>query len=177
MNQFNAIQQDDAAGEQASHQLLTFELSGERYGVDIADVREIIPRGKLTPVPLMPAFMAGVINLRGSVLPVMRLAERLGLEMSPRSKRTSIVIVDTRLEEDGASDVIQIGMMVDAVNDVAEVLAADIRPAPELGARIRVDFIAGMARREDGFLIILEPARVLSVAELTALVGSAEGQV
>lgn len=147
-----------------SDQFLTFELSGEIYGVSLARVREIIGLGTMTRIPMMPEFIAGVVNLRGNVLPVIDLAHRLGFPSSQRTKRSSIVIIELEGEMTMA-----LGMIVDAVHDVLEFDVSALEPAPAFGAQIRTDFIAGMARRNDDFLVVLEPGRVLNAEELTVV--------
>ena len=151
-------------------QYLTFQLTGEMYAVGILNVKEIIEYGQLTEIPMMPAFIRGVINLRGSVVPVIDLAARFGHAQSEIGKRTCIVIVEVS-QEDSKHD---LGIMVDAVSEVLEVSAADIEPAPAFGAKIRADFIDGMAKINAKFVIILDIQRVLSVDEIASLATVAE---
>ena len=146
-------------------QYLTFQLSGEVFGIDILGIREIISHGRLTTVPMVPSFIAGVINLRGAVVPVINLAIRFGVEPSEMTKKTSIVIIET--EQDG--DTMEIGIIVDAVNEVLTVDHAEMAPPPSFGAQIRADFISSMARTTDGFLILLDAAKVLSIDELSTV--------
>ena len=152
-----------AAGE--AHQYLTFALSGEMYAVGILNVKEIIEYGQLTEIPMMPAFIRGVINLRGAVVPVVDLAARFGNKESEVGKRTCIVIVEMQ-QDDTKQD---LGIMVDAVSEVLEIPGSDIEPPPAFGARIRADFIAGMGKVSGKFVIILDIQRVLSVNEMAAL--------
>ena len=152
-----------AAGE--AHQYLTFALSGEMYGVGILNVKEIIEYGNLTEIPMMPAFIRGVINLRGAVVPVVDLAARFGGNPSAIGKRTCIVIVEMQ-QDDTKQD---LGIMVDAVSEVLEIPGAEIEPAPAFGARIRADFIAGMGKVNGKFVILLDIQRVLSVNEMAEL--------
>ncbi len=152
-----------AAGE--AHQYLTFQLSGEMYAVGILNVKEIIEYGQLTEIPMMPAFIRGVINLRGAVVPVVDLAARFGHTQSEIGKRTCIVIVEVR-QEDSRHD---LGIMVDAVSEVLEIPGSEIEPAPSFGAKIRADFIAGMGKVAGKFVILLDIQRVLSVDEMAVL--------
>ena len=152
-----------AAGE--AHQYLTFALSGEMYGVGILNVKEIIEYGNLTEIPMMPAFIRGVINLRGAVVPVVDLAARFGGNPSAIGKRTCIVIVEMQ-QDDTKQD---LGIMVDAVSEVLEIPGTEIEPAPAFGARIRADFIAGMGKVNGKFVILLDIQRVLSVNEMAEL--------
>ena len=148
-------------------QYLTFLLGGEMYAVGILNVKEIIEYGTLTEIPMMPAFIRGVINLRGAVVPVIDLAARFGGAPSEQSRRTCIVIIE--LVTDGERH--DIGVVVDAVSEVLEVAAADIEPAPSFGAKIRADFIAGMGKVGGKFVIMLDIRKVLSVDEIATLAG------
>jgi len=146
-------------------QYLTFLLGGEMYAVGILSVKEIIEYGSLTEIPMMPAFIRGVINLRGSVVPVIDLSARFGHAQGEVGKRTCIVIVEVRQDE-AKHD---LGIMVDAVSEVLEVSSADIEPAPAFGAKIRADFIDRMAKISGKFVIILDIQSVLSVGDMAAL--------
>jgi purine-binding chemotaxis protein CheW len=148
-------------------QYLTFMLSGETFAIGILGIKEIIEFGGLTSVPMMPDCIRGVINLRGAVVPVMDLASRFGKPISEITKRTCIVIVEIQVE--GEQQVV--GLMVDAVNAVLEIAAADIEPAPSFGARICSDFIAGMGKVNGKFVILLAIESVLSNVEIGALTG------
>jgi purine-binding chemotaxis protein CheW len=151
-------------------QYLTFLLSGEMYAVGILNVKEIIEYGSLTEIPMMPAFIRGVINLRGAVVPVIDLSARFGGQRTETSRRTCIVIIE--LAHDDERHVI--GVVVDAVSEVLEVSAADIEPPPSFGARIRADFIEGMGKIAGKFVIILDIQKVLSIDEIAALATVAE---
>lgn len=159
------------AGGGDVRQYLTFLLGGEMYAVGILNVKEIIEYGNLTEIPMLPSFIRGVINLRGSVVPVVDLAARFGGSHAEVQRRTCIVIVEVR-HEDAKHD---LGIMVDAVSEVLEINGSDIEPAPSFGARIRADFIAGMGKVGGKFVIILDIQRVLSVDELSTLGTMAEG--
>jgi purine-binding chemotaxis protein CheW len=148
-------------------QYLTFTLGGEIYALGILNIKEIIDYDKLTEVPMMPAFVCGVINLRGRVVPIIDLYARFGKGKTAILKRTAIVIVETLNREDDS--VQDIGIIVDAVNEVVDITQEDIEPAPSFGTGIRPDFISGMAKRENGFVILLSVDKVLSVAEMAAL--------
>jgi purine-binding chemotaxis protein CheW len=148
-----------------AQQYLTFSLAGEMYAVAILNVKEIIEYGTLTEIPMMPAFIRGVINLRGAVVPVIDLAARFGGRQTEIGRRTCIVIVELA-ENDARQDV---GIVVDAVSEVLEIPPAEIEPPPAFGARIRTDFIDGMGKVAGGFVIILDIRRVLSVNEMATL--------
>ncbi|UCX06648.1 chemotaxis protein CheW [Shewanella glacialimarina] len=144
-------------------QYLTFNLKEAMYAIGILHIKEILEYSNVTPVPMMPNFIKGVINLRGAVVPVVDLAARFGAEQSNIVKRTCIVIIEV-LNEDVMQD---IGVMVDAVSEVIEISNKDIEPAPAFGAQIRADFIQGMGKVNGNFVIILQVDKVLSVQEMT----------
>ncbi|WP_446809534.1 chemotaxis protein CheW [Methylomonas sp. 2BW1-5-20] len=148
-------------------QYLTFTLGGELYALGILSSKEIIDYGNLTEVPMMPAFVRGVINLRGSVVPVVDLQARFGKGATPVAKRTGIVIVEAAGDDEDSSQ--DLGIIVDAVNEVVEISQEDIEPAPSFGTGIRPDFISGMAKRNGRFVILLNVSKVLSVDEMVAL--------
>jgi purine-binding chemotaxis protein CheW len=155
------------SGAALPSQFLTFMLGEEQYAVGILHIKEIIEYGSLATVPMMPACVRGVINLRGAVVPVMDLSARFGRAPSTIGKRSCIVIVETEAEEGESKQVL--GMLVDAVNAVVEIAAADIEPAPSFGTRIRPDFIAGMGKHNGRFVILLEIGRVLSSEEIVEM--------
>jgi len=150
---------------QSINQYLTFMLGGESFGIGIMAVKEIIEFGNITEVPMMPASIRGVINLRGAVVPVMDLAARFGRAPSVPGKRTCIVIVELELE--GERQVT--GIIVDAVSAVLDIAAADIEPAPAFGTRIRGDFIGGMGKVNGKFVILLNVEQVLELDGLPEL--------
>jgi purine-binding chemotaxis protein CheW len=162
MNNDNTAELLDDDLEQTS-QFLTFLLGGEVFAINILNIREILEYSPLTPVPMTPDFIAGVLNLRGSVVPVINLALRFDKSDADITKRTSIVIVEISHEEQQ----MDIGVIVDIVNEVIEI--PEVEPAPAFGSSIRTDFIEGMGKVIDGFTIILNLNHVLSVNELSML--------
>ena len=138
------------------------------FAVGILNVKEIIEYGNLTEIPMMPAFIRGVINLRGSVVPVIDLSSRFGGKSTELSRRTCIVIVEVADEETRHD----IGIMVDAVSEVLDIPGSEIEPPPTFGARIRADFIFGMGKVTGKFVIILNINKVLSVEEIAQLTGA-----
>ena len=156
------------AAAQEPSQYLTFTLGAEMFAIGILHIKEIIEYGALTAVPMMPGFIRGVINLRGAVVPVIDLASRFGGHASEITRRTCIVIVELQLDE---GDTRVLGAVVDAVSAVLEIDGAQIEPAPSFGTRIRTDFIAGMAKVNGKFVILLDVDRVLSMDEMAALSG------
>ncbi len=153
-------------------QYLTFQLGGEMFAVGILNVKEIIEYGHLTEIPMMPAFIRGVINLRGAVVPVIDLAARFGGKTTEVSRRTCIVILEVA-DQDFRSD---IGIMVDAVSEVLEIPASEIEPPPSFGAKIRADFIFGMGKVAGKFVIILNINSVLSVEEISRITDMTDTQ-
>ena len=146
-------------------QYLTFMLAGEMFAIGILAIKEIIEYGSLTPVPMMPASVRGVINLRGAVVPVMDLLARFGKPPSPVTKRSCIVIVEVAHGDERQV----IGVAVDAVSEVLDIAPADIEPPPAFGARIRSDFIHGMGKVKGKFVILLDLDHALSMDEQAAM--------
>jgi len=146
------------------HQYLTFFLAGEEYAIGILRVKEILEYDTLTPVPQTPPSIRGVINLRGSVVPVVDLGAKFGLPPSPLTKRTCIVIVEVLLE--GAPTVM--GILADAVSQVMDFAPGDIEAPPVFGTAIRVDYLQGMGKVGKKFVLILDVDQVLAVPELRA---------
>jgi purine-binding chemotaxis protein CheW len=146
-------------------QYLTFVLGREIFAINILNIKEIIEYGQLTEVPKMPAFIRGVINLRGAVVPVIDMAARFDKPTAEITRKTCIVIIEV-----AHADTTQVvGIMVDAVNEVVDIEAGNIEPAPSFGANIRVDFIEGMGKIEGKFIILLNVNKVLSVDEIASL--------
>jgi purine-binding chemotaxis protein CheW len=143
-------------------QYLTFLAAHEMFAVNTLSVREIIEYNQVTAVPMMPVFMRGVINLRGSVVPVVDLRARFGKGTTVLGSRTCIVILDAASE--GEAQVL--GVVVDSVSEVIEIQDVDIKPAPAFGNRIRTDFIKGMTKVRGEFVTLLQIEQVLCVDEL-----------
>lgn len=152
-------------------QYLTFSLGEEMFAIGILAIREIIEYGCLTEVPMVPPFIRGVINLRGSVVPVVDMAVRFGRPSGETTKRTCIVIIESGELDQGVSGSHgqQMGIVVDAVSEVLEIPPADIEPPPEFGARIRIDFISGMGKVNGKFVVMLDVNRILALDEVAVL--------
>ena len=146
-------------------QYLTFMLAQEQFAVGILGIKEIIEYHGVTEVPMMPACVRGVINLRGAVVPVMDLLARFGRAASEITKRTCIVIVEVETG-DGRQ---VMGLMVDAVNEVLDIAPADIEPPPAFGARVRSDFIHGVGKVKGRFVLLLDVDRALSIDEIAGI--------
>ena len=154
-------------------QFLTFSLSGGEYAIAVLRVREIIEHEEVTRVPSTPAFLRGVINLRGSVVPVVDLARKFRMPESPVTKRTCIIIVEVE-SENGR---IVLGVLADAVNQVVEFRPEEIEPPPSFGTPIRVDFLRGLGKLNGEFVLILDTNRVLSAGELADAASAPEAAV
>ena len=139
------------------------------FALSIAAIKKIVEYREPTDVPMMPSFIRGVINLRGRVVPVIDLCARFARGRSQPSRRTCFVILELRHEEWNHD----IGVLVDAVSAVLEIADADIEPPPDFGVKLRADFITGMGRLSEKFVVILDIAKVLSVDELSSLGGIA----
>lgn len=148
---------------------LTFMVDNDLYAVQIMRVKEIIEYHGLTTVPMMPPFIRGVINLRGSVVPVVDLRVRFGNRPTDPTKKTCFVIVEVPAEKGWQ----EIGVVVDSVSEVLSIPGNEIEPPPTFGAKIRADFIDGMGKIDSGFVIILCVEKVLSVDELANINGFA----
>ncbi|MBV5298824.1 MAG: chemotaxis protein CheW [Rhodoferax sp.] len=148
-------------------QYLTFLLGGEMFSIGILSIREIIWYSNLTEVPMMPTCIRGVINLRGAVVPVVDLSNRFGKPATPVTKNTCIIIAE--IESPTGGDRQNMGVVVDAVQAVLEIPAREIEPTPAFGARIRGDFIEGIAKVNGKFVILLNVNSVLSREEIGAM--------
>ncbi|MCP3136451.1 chemotaxis protein CheW [Pyxidicoccus xibeiensis] len=144
---------------------LSFVIAGEEYAVGILRVREIIEHCPITRVPGMPPAVQGVINLRGSVVPVVDLAVKFGLPPRPVTRWSCFVIVEASLDGQQTA----IGLLTDSVSEVLELGVDDIEAPPAFGTRVRLDFLLGMGRQNDKFIMLLDLDRLLSVAELLSL--------
>jgi purine-binding chemotaxis protein CheW len=161
------------SAERAVVQYLSFELSGAEYGVGILGVKEILQYETVTPVPSMPRSVRGVINLRGSVVPVIDLAAKFGLPGREVTNRTCILIVEAHL--DGTPTVM--GLVADAVREVIELGPEDVEPPPAFGTRVRVEHLLGLGKAgAKRFVMLLDVDRVVSADERELAAQAAAGQ-
>lgn len=160
-----ANQVDTKVDHGPSQQYLTFFLGDEVFAMDIRCVREIIQYGSMTKVPLMPEFVRGVINLRGSVVPVIDLQSRFGRSRASVGKKTCVIIFDATVEDEK----VELGLLVDSVSEVIEIALAHIEQPPQFGTTIRRDFIHGIGKVGTEFIVILAPERALDINEMAAL--------
>jgi purine-binding chemotaxis protein CheW len=161
-----------AAAHLGPQQYLTFMLGGEVFAIGILAIREILEYTAPAQVPMMPAYLRGVINLRGAVVPVLDLAIRFGRAGNEPGKRTCIVIIEVA----AGDELQQMGLLVDAVNAVVEIAPSQIEPPPAFGTRVRTDFILGMGMVEARFIILLDVRNLLAADELEQLADAAGGQ-
>lgn len=152
-------------------QYLGFSLAGETYAIELLRIREIIEHVPITRVPGMPPAVLGVINLRGRVVPVVDLAVKMGLGPRPITRWTCFVIVEALLDGERTA----LGLLADSVSEVLDLGPDDIESPPAFGTRAPVDYLRGMGRQEQRFILLLDLDRLLSTEELLGLVGAAAG--
>lgn len=156
---------NEAQSEVVAGKFLTFDLADEEYGLEILRVREIIGMMDITPVPRTPDFVLGVINLRGKVIPVVDLRLKFGLEYREPDDRTCIIVVEVQNE----GETVQMGIVVDLVNEVVDVKESDVEPTPSFGVNLDTTFILGMAKVGEKVKILLDIDQVLTGSEVAAL--------
>lgn len=158
-------------GNNLNHQFLTFQVNSHKLAVEILRIREIIEFGKITVVPMMQQFIRGVINLRGSVVPVVDLSARFGLGETDMNQRTCIVILESRMGEEAQI----VGFIVEAVNAVVNIGRDAVSAPPKFGSAVQADFLHGIGKVDDDFVLFLNteqllnfeiPAEILEGAEL-----------
>ncbi len=163
-----------SASEVAERQQhLAFTLAGGDYAVGILKVKEILQYEEITKVPSTPPSIRGVLNLRGSVVPVVDLAVKFGLAEAPVTKRTCVLVVETAL--DGVSTVM--GLVADSVSEVIELGPDDVEDPPAFGTRVKVDYLLGMGKVGRKFVLLLDIDRVLSADERELAAAAAWGEV
>ena len=146
-------------------QYMTFKLGDELFAINVAQVREVLEVSQITKVPTAPRYMRGVVNVRGQATPVVDLRLKFGLSESPDTVHTRIIVME--LELDGEATVL--GGIADSVHEVIELEPGSINPPPRIAMRWRTDFIQGMGKRGDDFIIILDVNAVFSSEELAVV--------
>jgi purine-binding chemotaxis protein CheW len=149
---------------------LTFLMANEKYGLEILKVREIMGMMDVTSIPTTPAFIRGVINLRGKVIPVVDLRLKFGIEAKEDTQRTCIIVVHLT----HTAQEMTMGIIVDEVSDVLDIDRNQIEPPPSFGANVRTDFILGMGKVDQKVMTMLDIDRVLTEQEVALVEGSAE---
>src|SRR5690348_13568389 len=163
----NPVERQQGSGG-GSHQVLTFVLGNETYGVDILRVQEIRGWQAVTKIPHSPSHVLGVLNLRGSIVPIVDLRMRFALERAEYTAITVIIVVSVNSSA-GRRD---FGVVVDGVSDVVDVNSAEVKPAPELGSRSATDFIRGLVPVSDRMVVLLDIDRLIG-SDMSAVAGNA----
>jgi purine-binding chemotaxis protein CheW len=146
-------------------QYLTFKLGDEIFALDVEKVREVLDYTTITRIPRTPEFMRGVINLRGSVVPVVDLRLAFGLTRTEKTVNTCIVVAEVAMD----GETVVLGALADSVEEVIDLEPESIQPGPKLGASVNTDFILGMGKRDAQFLMILDIDKVFSSDQLASL--------
>ena len=146
-------------------QYMTFKLGNELFAINVSQVREILEVSQITKVPTAPRYMRGVVNVRGQATPVVDFRLKFGLSESPDTVHSRIIVME--LELDGEATVL--GGIADSVHEVIELDPGSINPPPRIAMRWRTDFIQGMGKRGDDFIIILDVNAVFSSEELAVV--------
>ncbi len=162
-----------AAGIMETTQYLTFKLDDEVFALDITKVREVLDFTTVTKVPRTPEFMRGVINLRGSVVPVVDLRLKFGMSKTEKTVNTCIIIVEVKVDD----ETMVLGALADSVQEVMDLEPDHIEPAPKIGTRLNTEFIKGMGKRDDRFVILLDIDKVFSTSELAVVQATHEAGV
>jgi purine-binding chemotaxis protein CheW len=144
---------------------LTFRLDQEVFAIDVAAVREVLDFTTITKIPRTPEFMRGVINLRGGVVPVIDLRLALSMTRTEKTVNTCIVVMEVTIDHER----LVIGALADSVEEVIGIEPDCIQPPPSIGAGVKTDFIRGMGKRENEFIMILDIDRVFCQSDLDLL--------
>ncbi len=163
----NAAVKQEQASDAGSHQVLTFVLGSETYGVDILKVQEIRGWSAVTKIPHAPSHVLGVLNLRGSIVPIVDLRMRFSLDRAEYTAVTVIIVVSVSSPA-GRRD---FGVVVDGVSDVVDVNSAEVKPAPELGSRAATEYIRGLVPVTDRMVVLLDIDRLIGT-DLAAFSGN-----
>jgi purine-binding chemotaxis protein CheW len=148
-----------------ANQYLTFTLDNEQYAIGVAKVREVLEHTKITKLPRTAVFMKGIINLRGAGVPVIDLRLKFGLPETPITKDTSIIVMEVE-SQDGP---VVVGALADAVHEVVDIDEKSVEPAPRFGTRLAAEFIKGVGKKDDSFIIILDIDRVFNAEDISIL--------
>lgn len=148
-------------------QYLTYKLGDEVFALDIGKVREVLDFTTVTKVPQTPEFMCGVINLRGSVVPVIDMRLKFGMSKTEQTVNTCIIITEVTMDDETTV----LGALADSVQEVLDLGPEQIEPAPRIGTRLKTEFIKGMGKQDEQFIIILDVDKVFSADELALAQG------
>lgn len=161
------MEQTETASERT---IVTFRLAGAEHGIGVERVLEVLALPKLTRVPTTPAWILGIMHLRGGVVPVLDLAAKLGLGPTPTDREACVILLDS----EALGERRPVGLVVEAMARLLEVAASAVEQPPAFGTRIAVDYLTGLVRTEDGYVLLLEIEKALSVGELNQLDASRE---
>lgn len=153
------------SGIEETLQYLSFKLGEEVFALDVAKVREILEMTTITRVPQTQDFMRGLINLRGSVVPVVDLRLKFGMTATEQTVNTCIIVTEVGV----GGETIQIGALADSVKEVSEMEPAQIEAAPHIGTKLDINFIKGMGKQESNFVMILDIDKVFTTDELSSI--------
>lgn len=152
---------------ETTNQYLTFVMGGENYAIPVTSIREVLIVPKVTRIPRMPEFMRGVINLRGSVVPILDLKLKFGIGETEMTNETAIVVVEIPFgNADDGEGLLHLGIFTDAVKKVLTISKEEIEPPPKIGTKIKTNFILGMGHVEGDFIVILDIREVLGDEDL-----------
>ncbi len=154
----------------ATQQYVSFSLGEELFAVEVTRAREILSLVPVTPVPQTPDYLLGVINLRGQVVPVVDMRRKLGLPVGEQTRDTCIIIMEVLVD----GEVLVVGALADAVREVLDLADDQIEPPPRLGSRLKTEYIQGMGKVDELFLILLDIDRVFSTEDLQFVQDAAE---
>jgi purine-binding chemotaxis protein CheW len=157
----------------SSQQYVTFSLCEELFGVEVSRTREILSLTPVTSVPQTPEYLLGVINLRGQVVPVVDMRLKLGLTAGADTEDTCIIVVDVQID----GEVITVGALADAVREVMDIRSDQIEPPPRLGTRLNTEFINGMGKVDEQFMILLNIDKIFNSDEFAWVQDAAENAV
>lgn len=159
----NKNNQANATHDEVAVQYLTFKLDGESFATEINKVKEVLEYTRVTTVPRSPEFMLGVINLRGSVVPVVDLRCQLGMPTVEQTVDTCIIIIEINIENTSTV----LGTLVDSVQEVIDLKPEQLEPAPSFGVRIDNDFIQHMGKIDDRFIMLLDINKIFSLEQIS----------
>jgi purine-binding chemotaxis protein CheW len=149
----------------AARTIVTFRLAGEEHGIPVERVREVLAQPRTTRVPTTPEWIRGIMHLRGGVVPVLDLAAKLGLGLTPIDRRTCVVLLDSEALGERRT----VGLMVESAERLLEVAPESVEPPPSFGTKIAVDYLTGLVRVGDGYVLLLEIEKALAVGERALL--------
>ena len=149
-------------------QYLTFKLEKEEYALDVADVREVLEQrlNHITKIPRTPDYLRGVINVRGSVVPVIDMRLKFNMKETEETIDTCIIVIEVSLEGSRGGRTTILGVLADSVQEVVDLEPEQIEAAPEIGNQLKTEFITGIGKRDDTFIIILKINKILTATEL-----------